>query len=228
MLPARLPSVYSPAELRSDAFVHMAGIAFALVAAPVLVLLAVLWIGDAGTVSAMAVYVVCLLAMLTCSALYNMARWPGWTDTLRRIDQSAIYLKIAGTYTPFAVLTGATAGPFLVGIWSAALSGAALILFGPAGLRRISFLFYVLLGWAGLAVGGPLIDGLSGAGMALIFVGGVLYTAGIAFLLWERLPHHNTIWHVFVLAATALLYAAVVVELHNGSLTSAALAQQAL
>jgi len=217
MLPERVPPVYSRAELRSDALVHVAGILFALVAAPVLVFLAVVWAGDAGTVSAMLVYAVCLLAMLVCSAIYNMVRWPDWRDSFRRLDQSAIYLKIAGTYTPFAVLTGAHAGPLLAGIWTAALGGAALVLFGPARARRASFVFYVALGWAGAAIGGPLIEGLSGPGLALIVTGGVLYTAGIVFLLWERLPHHNTIWHVFVLAATAILYAAVIVELRHGA-----------
>jgi hemolysin III len=220
MLPARVPPIYSPAERRSDAVVHIAGIASALVAAPVVVFLAAAWIGDVGTVSAMLVYAVCLVAMLVCSAAYNMLAHPERKDSLRRLDQSAIYLKIAGTYTPFAVLTGAHAGPLLVGIWSAALGGAALILFGPAGLRRASFVLYVALGWTGVVVGGPLIEGMSSPALILVLCGGLLYTGGIFFLLWERLPHHNTIWHVFVLTATAILYAAVIVELWGRALTA--------
>jgi hemolysin III len=227
MLPVRTPPVYSHAELRSDAVVHIAGILAALIAAPVLVILSVVWIGDAGTVSATLVYAICLVAMLVCSALYNTISPPGRKDLFRRIDQSAIYLKIAGTYTPFAVLTGAHAGPLLAGVWGAALAGAALVIFGPAGIRRPSVVLYLALGWAGAAVGGPLIEGLSGEGLALIVTGGVLYTAGILFLLWERLPHHNTIWHVFVLAATAILYVAVIVELRRGADLFTATAQAA-
>jgi hypothetical protein len=124
MLPVRTPPVYSHAELRSDAVVHIAGILAALIAAPVLVILSVVWIGDAGTVSATLVYAICLVAMLVCSALYNTISPPGRKDLFRRIDQSAIYLKIAGTYTPFAVLTGAHAGPLLAGVWGAALAEA--------------------------------------------------------------------------------------------------------
>jgi hemolysin III len=224
MLPVRVPPIYSRAELRSDAVVHVTGILAALVAAPVLVALSVVWMGDAGTVSATLIYAICLVAMLVCSALYNTMSPPERKDMFRRIDQSAIYFKIAGTYTPFAVLTGAHAGPLLIGVWGAALGGAALILFGPAGMRRASVVLYLALGWAGAAIGGPLIEGLSGEGLALIVTGGVLYSAGVLFLLWERLPHHNTIWHVFVLAATAILYVAVVVELRHGAETFTAAA----
>jgi hemolysin III len=146
-----------------------------------------------------------------------MVTRPGWADLLRRLDQSAIYLKIAGTYTPFAVLTGTNPGLFLAGIWAASLTGASMILFGPARWKRPSFVLYLVLGWAGVLFGGPLVAGLSTAGLALILTGGVLYSLGVVFLLWERLPHHNTVWHVFVLVATAVLYTAVLIELSGRS-----------
>jgi hemolysin III len=209
----RVPSIYSRAELRSDAAVHLAGILSALVAVPVLVTLAAVWFGDAGTVIAALVYGASLIAMLICSAVYNMVHRPGWKDLLRRIDQSAIYLKIAGTYTPFAVLTGTHAGFFLAGVWGAALAGASLILFSRSRLRWPSLALYLGIGWAGALLGGPMLAGLSSAGFALILAGGGLYTLGVVFFLWERLPFHNTIWHAFVLLASFVLYAAVVVEL---------------
>ncbi|HRW14000.1 hemolysin III family protein [Amaricoccus sp.] len=213
MLPKREPMVYTRTELVSDAVVHVAGLASALIAAPVLVVLACLWFGDFGTVTATTIYAISLVAMLACSAIYNTVTRPGWGDLLRRLDQSAIYMKIAGTYTPFAVLTGTHAGPFLAGIWGASLTGASMILFGPARWKRPSFVLYLVIGWAGMLFGGPLISGLSPAGLALILVGGTLYSIGLVFLLWERLPHHNTVWHVFVLVATALVYSAILVEL---------------
>jgi hemolysin III len=95
---------YSRAEYLSDAAIHVLGIGFALIAGPALVAIAAIRIGDATTVTALTVYALTLLAMLTCSALYNMIRLPHWSDRLRRLDQSAIYFKIAGTYTPFVVL----------------------------------------------------------------------------------------------------------------------------
>jgi hemolysin III len=210
---ARVPAVYSRAELWSDAAVHVAGILSALVAVPVLVTLAAVWVGDAGTVIAALVYGTSLIAMLICSAVYNMVPLADWKDFLRRIDQSAIYVKIAGTYTPFAVLTGTHAGFFLTGIWGTAIAGASLILLSRARLRWASLALYLGLGWAGALLGAELLAGLSPAGHGLILLGGCLYTLGLVFFLWERLPFHNTIWHLFVLVASFIVYAAVVVEL---------------
>ncbi len=210
---ARKPPVYSRAEYVSDAVIHVSGIAFALVGGPVIVTLAALWIGEAGIVGAMGIYVITLLAMLTCSALYNMVTVPGWKTVLRRIDQSAIYFKIAGTYTPFVILSGSHAGWFLTGIWGVAIGGASLVLFAPGRFKWLAIAAYLALGWAGVVGGGPLVWSLSGPVLILLLVGGGLYTAGVAFLVWERLPFHNTIWHVFVLAATVVCYAALVVEL---------------
>jgi hemolysin III len=203
---------YSRAEYLSDAAIHVLGIGFALVAGPILVALAALRIGDATTVTAVAVYAATLLAMLTCSALYNMIRRPAWSDRLRRLDQSAIYLKIAGTYTPFVVLFPGSPG-FLAAIWGVALAGASMIVFSARKRTLAALVLYLGLGWAGVVWGQPLISGLSPAGMVLLTTGGLLYTGGVAFLLWHRLPFHNTIWHVFVLAATCVCYAAIAVEL---------------
>lgn len=209
---ARVPPDYSRAEYISDAVIHISGIALALIGGPVLVTLAAVWIGEAGIVTALAVYVVTMVAMLSCSALYNMILRDGWSDRLRRIDQSAIYLKIAGTYTPFVALSGAHAGWFLAAVWSVAIGGASLILFARRRLRAVSIALYLGLGWAGIAWGAEFITGLSTAGFVLVLAGGLLYTVGVVFLLWERLPFHNTIWHVFVLAATGVVYAALTVE----------------
>ena len=121
-------------------------------------------------------------------------------------------MKIAGSYTPFAVLTGTHAGFFLAGVWGTAFAGASLILFGSERIRRPALLLYLGLGWAGLCRRSRCSPPLP-AGFALILAAGLVYTCGVVFFLWERLPFHNTIWHVFVLAATFVLYAAVLVEL---------------
>ena len=121
-------------------------------------------------------------------------------------------MKIAGSYTPLAVLTGTHAGFFLAGLWGAALAGASLIIFSPARLKWASMLsISARLGRGDLRR--PDVAALTPTGFALILAAGVLYTLGVVFFLWERLPFHNTIWHVFVLAATFVLYAAVLVEL---------------
>ncbi len=209
----RVPSVYSRAELLSDGAVHAIGLLCALVAVPVLVTLSAVWFGDRTTVVAATIYGISLIVMFACSAVYNLAPLPTWKDFLRRVDQSAIYLKIAGSYTPFAVLTGTHAGFFLTGVWGAAIACVSMILFVPARLKWSSLLLYLGLGWFGAVTGGPLFDALTPAGYALILAAGILYTLGVVFFLWEKLPFHNTIWHVFVFTASFVLYAAVLVEL---------------
>ena len=209
----REPVVYSRAERISDAAVHAVGLVAAFVGVAVLLTLAVLWSGETPILLAAGIYGLTLIAMFACSAMYNIAQMPAWRDTFRRFDQSAIYMKIAGSYTPFAVLTGTHMGFFLAGVWSAALAGASLILFGSERMRRPALVLYLALGWAGLFAGQPLVTSLSPAGFSLILAAGLVYTAGVVFYLWERLPFHNTIWHVFVLAASFVLYAAIVVEL---------------
>jgi hemolysin III len=209
----RLPMAYSRAELVSDAAVHLIGIAAAIVALPVLVMLAVVWVGDRWTVAALVVYGVSVLLLLVCSALNNMLRLPAWKERLRQFDQSAIYVKIAGSYTPFAVIAGTHAGLFLAGLWAAALAGISMRFMAGGRLKWVSVALYLLMGWAGALVGGPIVEALSPAGALLILVAGVTYTCGVVFFVWERLPFHNTIWHVFVLAGSCVLYAAVLVEL---------------
>lgn len=202
---------YSRAEYISDAIVHASGIGAALVGGPVLIVLAALWIGEATLVAALAVYVATGLAMWSFSAAYNLLRRPAWVERLRRFDKSAIYFKIAGTYTPFAIL-GSAHGAFLVAIWSVAALGALMILFSSR-LGWLSIPLYLGLGWAGAIWGGPLVSGLSPAGFWLLAAGGITYSSGIAFLLWTRLPFHNTIWHVFVFLGSLACYTAIAAEL---------------
>ena len=209
----RVPMIYSRAEYVSDAAVHVVGVLAALIAVPVLITLVAVWFGDATTLLAAAVYGFSVLAMLVASAVNNLVALPDWKDLLRRIDQSAIYVKIAGSYTPLAVLTGTHAGLFLTGIWGAALAGASLRLFSPGRLKWASIVLYLGIGWAGALIGGPLVTALTPAGLMLIMLAGGIYTFGVLFFVWERLPFHNTIWHVFVLVATFVLYAAVLLEL---------------
>lgn len=212
--------VYTRAEKLSDAAVHVMGVVGALMAVPVLVTLAILWRGDQGTVMAALVYGTTLIAMLSCSALYHMSRRPEWKGIFRRMDHTAIYFKIAGTYTPFAVLTGAHAGPLLTGLWGAAAVGAALKIFAPDRFKLTTVALCLGMGWAGFLVGDEMVAGLSAQAFSLMLAGGLLYTSGVVFFLWQSLPFHNTIWHVFVLAATAVFYVAVIVQLSDAPLSA--------
>lgn len=203
---------YSRAETLSDGVVHVAGLAFLLGAVPVLIVLAALLRGDAGAIAGVSIYAATLALMLLASALYNMIHHPDWTWLLRRMDHAAIYLKIAGTYTGFMALSGHGLG-LVAGLWGAALAGVGLKIFSAERFRWIGLALYIGMGWAGLIAGGALFGAMPLAVVILIFVGGGLYTAGIGFYLWKSLPFHNTIWHSFVLAASLVFYAAVVVAI---------------
>jgi hemolysin III len=165
-------------------------------------------------VAAASVYGAGLLAMLAFSAAYHLVHQPRAKEILRRLDHAAIYIKIAGTYTPFAVmLAGAQAAAILAGIWSAALAGLALKLTAPRRLEGLAVALYLAMGWAIVVVGGPILERLSTAGLILVLTGGGLYTLGVVFHLWRRLPFQNVVWHALVLAASFVFYAAVVVDM---------------
>lgn len=209
----RPEGVYSRAERLSDAVVHCAGLLVGATAAPALIVLAFVSSRDPALVAAASVYGVSLALMFAASAAYHTTRAPALRERLRRLDQSAIYVKIAGAYTPFAVATGPEAMPFLLGIWTAAVAGVGLKLLSARQLFGLTLGLYLAMGWAALAVGGPIFARMEPGVFRLVLAGGVIYTAGVGFLLWERLPFHVTIWHVFVLAASLFVYAAVLLEI---------------
>lgn len=202
---------YSRAENLSDAVIHASGLTLALIAVPALIILTALLRGDLPAMLAITVYGLALIAMILFSALYNLVRAPAWQDLLRRLDHSAIYVKIAGTYTPFTVLSG-HGGWLLASLWAAALAGIGLKFLWPHRFRAAAIALYLGMGWAGLAAGGSLLAALPVPVAVLIVIGGLLYTAGVVFYLLERLPFHYTIWHLFVLAASFVFYAAVTVS----------------
>lgn len=207
-------ATYTRGERLADTVLHILGLSAAAVAMPVVIVLAALWHGDAPTVAATAVYGLSLLAMFAASAGYHLLPWPDWKHLLRRLDHAAIYVKIAGTYTPFAVLIGGPeAGWLLAGIWSAAGLGLGLKLFLPGRAEWLSLLLYLAMGWAVALVGWPILDKLTLAAFVLILVGGGLYTVGVVFHLWQSLPFQNAIWHAFVLVASFVFYTAILVEL---------------
>lgn len=210
---APLHPTYSSPEQWVDNAVHITGVVAALIAVPVMVTLAAVWHNDAPTIAAATVYGLGLIAMLAASAGYHLVRRPQVKELLRRCDHAAIYIKIAATYTPFTVLIGGAGALWLLaGIWGAAVVGLALKVFAPRRYELASVGLYLAMGWAGLIIGGPMIEGLTQTGLVLIIVGGALYTIGVGFHLWHGLPYQNAIWHGLVLAASFVFYAAVLVE----------------
>jgi hemolysin III len=213
---------YTRAEQIADAAIHLVGVVGALLAVPVLVTLAAAWRGDGPLVAAVVIYGASLIAMLTFSASYNLAQLrlaPGRAvDWLRRLDHATIYVKIAGTYTPYGVIAGGAVGKWLlIGVWSGAAVGFLGKLLVPHLWQRASLAFYLALGWAFLPAAEPISQSLTRATLVLVATGGALYTIGVLFHVWERLPFQNAIWHLFVLLATSVFYAALVVEIAVGA-----------
>jgi hemolysin III len=207
-----LPRVHYPTRLEKlvDGWVH--GVALLLFTLAVGVALGLaIWQGGLGMTAAVAVYAVCVITMIGCSMAYNLAENSKRKSLLRRFDHAAIFLMIAGTYTPFTTLRfdGAWAISMTSIIWALALIGAAGKLFLPGIGKRVWIAFYVAMGWLVVAALGPMLEGVPLAGLILLAIGGLLYSVGIPFYVWEKLPFRRAIWHSFVMAAAGVHYAAV-------------------
>jgi hemolysin III len=201
--------VYSPGERIADAVIHVLGIGLSLVAVALLLAHAAPRV-DASTTTALAIYGAALIALFVASAAYHMVPHLHWKPLLRRFDQAAIFLKIAGTYTPLVVVLGSLfAYGLLAAIWAAALFGAIAKLAFRTRFQQISVALYLPLGWASVLLIWPIWTTLPLAATVLIIAGGVLYTVGVIFHVWEKLKFQNAIWHGFVLAASACHFAAV-------------------
>jgi len=199
-----------PLERRYDAAVHLIGGAAAAAALPAL-LGAVIWrgAGHGSTILTAAIYAGGVVAMLGFSAAYNLVTDPAWRDALRKYDRAAIFLMIAGTYTPILAVGvgGRTGQGLLIVVWLAALIGAGITIARPRD--HVSPIPYLILGWIGVLAAHSIIAALPVWGLALIVVGAVLYTLGVLFHRWTDLHCHNAVWHGFVLAGAGCHYAAV-------------------
>jgi len=200
---------YDRAELWADGIIHALGVGLAL--AGVAALVAVFVPASSPDLAPILVYSAGLLAVLLISAAYNMwpispAKW--W---LRRCDHSAIYVLIAGTYTPFLVRLSdsPTAQALIVLVWAASLVGIALKVALPGRFDRLSIGLYLAIGWSGVVLWDRVLL-LPGTTLWLLAGGALFYTGGVAFHLWDRLRFHNAIWHACVLVASAFHYGAVV------------------
>jgi hemolysin III len=201
---------YTRRERMADAIVHLIGLTFSTAA--VILLLAV----SAGRVSglallSLAIYGAGLITMFACSAAYNMARRRALKELLRRFDHAAIFVMIAGSYTPFALgkMGGSTGLALFAAVWAIALFGVVVKLWFPRRLERLSIGIYLAQGWLIILAVDSLVASVSQFSLVLLVTGGIIYTLGVVFHVMERLPFHNAIWHGFVLAAAICHYAAI-------------------
>jgi hemolysin III len=200
-----IPTVprYRLGEEIANGVIHGVGVVFAVVALAVLTAYAH-WFGTIRHIVSCSIFGVTLLILYLASTLYHTVQPPRAKAVLRVVDHSAIFLLIAGTYTPFTLVN--LRGPWgwsLFGlVWGLAILG---IILQFSLLKRFTFLrvlLYVAMGWVVIVAIKPLVVSVPPLGLVLLIAGGVAYTAGIGFYVWHRLPYHHAVWHVFVLAGS--------------------------
>jgi hemolysin III len=194
-----------------NAFSHLAGAALALTGLVFLTVRASLR-GDPWKIASAGIYGATLVGLYFFSTLYHSARDGGAKKILRKIDHSAIYLLIAGTYTPFTLVTlrGAWGWSLFGVIWGLAVTGIVQDLLFAKGHRIFSVALYVLMGWLSVIAVRPLTWALPAPGFDWLVAGGVFYTVGIIFYALDRhLPHGHGIFHLFVLAGSICHYVAI-------------------
>lgn len=200
---------YTRSERIADGMIHVLGVTAAVIAVcAVLVLLPdqMTW----STYSSVLIYCGTLLLMLGASAAYHLAAHTPARPILRRLDHAAIYIKIAGTFTPLSVALGTGFGYAILGlVWVLALFGAGTKLMTARGRMTTGWLPYLALGWIGIALFVPLLGILPKLALDLIVAGGALYTVGIVFYRWEGLRYANAVWHAFILAGSACFFAGI-------------------
>lgn len=193
-----------------NAWTHLVGAILAVAGTAVLVILAA-QSGDAWKIVSISIYGATLVLLYSFSALYHSFRGRA-KDILRKLDHQSIYLLIAGSYTPFCLVTlrGPWGWSLLAVVWGLALLGGVQELRMRSEARILSLVIYIVMGWAVVVALVPLLQALGVAGFTWVAAGGVFYTSGIAFYVLDtRLRHAHGVWHLFVMAGSAAHYFAV-------------------
>ncbi len=204
----RFPS-YTRLEHFADTCVHAASLLFG-VAAAIILLAAAIGTLPAADIAGLIVYSIGLIGMFASSAAYNLVSRHDLKEILRRLDHAAIFVMIAGSYTPFALAVGGGAGrSMLAAVWAIAAIGVAIKLRFPRRFDKLSILLYLAQGWIVLLALEPVTASLPSEALWLLLAGGIVYTLGVPFHLMEWMRFHNAIWHLFVLAGADCQFIAI-------------------
>jgi hemolysin III len=198
---------YSLGEEIAHGLTHGVGIVLAIAGLCVLVTFSALY-GTAVHVVASSIFGASMIVLYTASTLYHSLPMPETKRIMRVVDHASIYLLIAGTYTPFSLVTleGAWGWSLFGVVWGLAIVGIIFKLFFTGRFDRLSVAIYVAMGWCGLVAIKPMMAALPPLGLWLLVAGGLAYTGGVIFYLLERMRYHHAIWHLFVMAGTTLHY----------------------
>ena len=206
----RFDQGYSVGEEIAHSITHGVGALLSIAGLVIMVTLSATY-GNAWDIVSSSIYGFTLILLYSTSTLYHAITKPDIKDVLRKIDHAVIYLLIAGTYTPFTLISlrGAWGWSLFGIVWSIAIAGMVMELLMKQRIRWISVSLYLGLGWAIVIATKPLMASVATGGLALLLLGGLAYTFGVIFYAWKRLAYHHAIWHVFVMAGSALHYFAI-------------------
>ena len=200
---------YSVGEEIANSLTHALGLVFSAIG------LLILLVETRGSgileIASCALYGVTLILVYATSTLYHGATNARSKQFLQTLDHVAIFLLIAGTYTPFVLISlrGAWGWSLFAIVWTLAAIGTVFELTSLKRIRGVMVALYLGMGWVGLIAAKPLIAALPTAGMALVLAGGVSYTLGVVFYSWHSLRFHHAVWHVFVLGGSVLQFLSV-------------------
>ena len=199
---------YGFAEEVASSVIHGIGIVLSIAGLAILVAFSALYGGGTRAVVASSVFGATLILLYTASTLYHSVPGGPAKQVFRTLDHIAIFLLIAGTYTPFTLLAlpGAWGWGLFATIWTLAILGSAADLGMLKRYRKAAVIMYVLMGWVAVVAIEPLRENVQTGGLVLMFAGGVAYTAGVPFYVSRRMPYGHAIWHLFVLAGSVLHY----------------------
>lgn len=200
----RNSSGYTLGEEIANALTHGVGVGLAIAALAVLVTFSGLY-GDVWRVVSFSIYGATLVLLYLASTLYHGFRSPGLKRIFKGLDHAAIFLLIAGTYTPFTLVTlrGAWGWTLFGLIWGFALSGITFETIFLGRYMRYVVAMYIAMGWLAVIAVKPLLEALPTGGLVWLASGGLAYTGGVVFYAWKSLPFGHAVWHLFVLAGSA-------------------------
>lgn len=199
---------YTVGEEIANAVTHGVAALLSIAGLAVLVAFAVLYSGFPKVVAAVSIFGASMVFLYTASTLYHSIPNPRAKKVLQYLDHSMIYVLIAGSYTPFCLITlqGYTGIALLCAVWLIAIAGISLQAVLLHKADWINCLLYLSMGWLAVFVIDPLVSTLDSTGLALLVAGGLAYTVGVVFYIFERIPFSHAIWHTFVFAGTTLQF----------------------
>ena len=210
---------YSLAEEIAHAITHGIGLLLSVAALVILVVFATVR-GDAWHIVSCSIYGSTLVLLYAASTFYHALPAPRAKGVFRVLDHAAIYVLIAGTYTPFTLvsLRGGWGWTLFGLVWSIAIAGIVMELLVKQRYHRVSIGLYLGLGWLVMIALKPMLANVEPGGLILLLIGGLFYSLGVIFYAWKTLVYHHAIWHLFVLAGSAFHFFAILLYvIPNGS-----------